>query len=80
VRVLGLREAHAVIPAEAWALAGRASQWLVWTEQHRFCGACATALQRGEGQGLRCPQCGLQVFPSHSVAMIVLIRRGDEVL
>jgi NAD+ diphosphatase len=80
VQPLGLREAHGLVPAEVWAAAGRAYQWLVWSEEHRFCGACAAALLPGEGRGLRCPACGLQVFPGHAVAMIVLIRRGAELL
>jgi NAD+ diphosphatase len=80
VKVIGLREAHGLLPPETWAAAGRAWQWLTWSESHRWCGACGTRLDPGEGQGRRCPACRLQVFPGHSVAIIVLIRRKNEVL
>jgi NAD+ diphosphatase len=76
VEAVGLREAFARMEPEAWALAGRAYQWLEWAAGHRFCGGCATALEPGEGQGLHCPACGRIVFPSNATAIIVLIQRG----
>src|ERR1035438_4550987 len=68
VEALGLRDAFARMTPEAWVLAGRAYQWLVWAEGHRFCGACASPMEAGEGQGRRCPSCGSAVFPSNSTA------------
>ena len=80
VKVLGLREAFGLLPAEAWLRAGRAWQWLVWSESHRLCGACGTPLEPGEGTGRRCPACGLQAFPAASTAVIVRIQRGRDLL
>ena len=77
VLCLGLREAHARLDPDAWALAGRAFQWLEWSVGHRFCGACATPLETAENQGRRCPACGRTVFPSNATAIIVLIGRGQ---
>lgn len=79
-RTLGLREAFTELAPEDWAAAGRAQQWLSWSEGHRHCGACGVPLEPGEGPGRRCPGCGLQVFPGFSSAIIVLIRRGRELL
>ena len=76
VEALGLRDAFARMAPEAWVQAGRAYQWLEWEAGHRFCGACATPLEPGEGHGRRCPACGLLVFPSNATAIIVLIQRG----
>ena len=77
VEALGLRDAFARMEPEAWGRAGRAYQWLAWEAGHRFCGACATPLEPGEGHGRRCPACGLTVFPSNATAIIVLIGRGE---
>ncbi len=77
VEALGLREAFTRMDPEAWVQAGRAYQWLAWEAGHRFCGACATPLEPGEGHGRRCPACGLVVFPSNATAIIVLIGRGE---
>jgi NAD+ diphosphatase len=76
VEALGLRDAFARMAPEAWIRTGRAYQWLVWAEGHRFCGGCATELEPGEGPSRRCPACGRTVFPSNSTAIIVLIGRG----
>jgi NAD+ diphosphatase len=80
VQVLGLREAYGVVPRADWLQAGRAWQWLTWSESHRHCGACGALLGPGDGAGRICPDCGLQVFPAASTAIIVLIRRGDQLL
>ncbi len=80
VHALGLREAYGVLPWVDWLRAGRAWQWLAWSEAHRHCGACGTPLAAGEGSGRKCPACGLQVFPAASTAVIVLIRREGELL
>ena len=80
VQSLGLREAYGVLPFDDWLRAGRAWQWLAWSEAHRHCGACGTELVPGEGAGRKCPACGLQVFPAASTAIIVLIRREGELL
>ena len=80
VQLLGLREAYGVLPWADWLRAGRAWQWLTWSEAHRHCGACGTPLAAGEGAGRKCPACGLQVFPAASTAVIVLIRREGELL
>jgi len=77
VEALGLREAFDRLDPEAWALAGRAYQWLEWEVGHRFCGGCATELEPGEGYSLECPDCGITVFPSNATAVIVLIGRGE---
>lgn len=77
VEALGLRDAFARMELEAWVQAGRAYQWLEWEAGHRFCGACATPLEPGEGHGRRCPACGFAVFPSNATAVIVLIGRGQ---
>ena len=78
---IGLRALWALVDEETWRLAARAVQIVDWDRNHRFCGRCATPteIQRDE-MARRCPQCGLQQFPRISPAVIVLVRRGDEML
>jgi len=63
------------------ALAGRALQVVTWRRTHRFCGACATELVDVPGEhARRCPGCDLYVPMQLSPAVLVAIRRGDEIL
>ena len=65
----------------AFALAGRATQLLDWQKNHRFCGQCGTptTMQCGE-LAMACPACGLLVYPRLSPAVMVLVRRSDQLL
>ncbi|MFJ1299659.1 NAD(+) diphosphatase [Pseudomonadota bacterium AL_CKDN230030165-1A_HGKHYDSX7] len=66
---------------DSFALAGRAYQIAEWVRTHRFCGACATPMQHARHElCLQCPSCGLHSYPRISPAMMVLIKRGDELL
>ncbi len=62
-------------------LAGRAYQVGEWARTHRYCGACGTPTERVPHElCLRCPACGLPAYPRVSPAMMVLIRRGEQIL
>ena len=62
-------------------VAGRAGQIAEWARTHRFCGACAEpmTLVRGE-RCFKCPACAMIAYPRISPAMMVLIKKGDQVL
>jgi NAD+ diphosphatase len=71
----------ATMPADEWTAAGRAVQLVEWARTSRYCGRCATATEMAPGErAVRCPACGLLAYPRLAPAVIVLIRRGDEVL
>ncbi|QBE67272.1 NAD(+) diphosphatase [Pseudoduganella lutea] len=62
-------------------LAGRASQIAEWARTHRYCGVCATPMARAAGErAYKCAACGLTAYPQICPAMMVLIRKGDQVL
>ncbi|MDR0440052.1 MAG: NAD(+) diphosphatase [Candidatus Accumulibacter sp.] len=76
-----LRPLHGLAGAEAFALAGRASELLDWQKNHRFCGHCGTPTVKNSGEfSMRCPACGLLAYPRISPAVMVLIERGDDLL
>lgn len=61
-------------------VAARAVQISEWARTHQFCGACGspTSLVAGE-RCYRCA-CGTMAYPRISPAMMVLIRKGDQLL
>jgi NAD+ diphosphatase len=81
LEVGSLRELYPLLGEERFLMAGRATQWIGWSETHRFCGRCATPTERASGERcMRCPACGLLGYPRIAPAVIVLVRRGDEAL
>jgi NAD+ diphosphatase len=63
------------------SLAGRALQVITWRRTHQYCGACTTKLDDVPGEhARRCPGCELYVPMQLSPAVLVAIRRGDELL
>ena len=77
----GLRSLFGVLDDGFLGLAGRAFQLGEWARTHRYCGACAHVMQQLEGERcLKCPNCGHSAYPRISPAMMVLIRKGDQVL
>ena len=52
-----------------------------WYISHRFCGRCGTPTQIDEkDMMLKCPNCGQNHYPRIAPAIIVAIRKGDELL
>jgi NAD+ diphosphatase len=76
-----LRSLYGVLSDEHWALAGRAVQLVEWERTHRFCGVCGAPTEPFPGERARsCSACDHLAFPRLSPAVIVLVRRGRELL
>ena len=62
-------------------IAGRAAQILHWERRSRFCSHCGCGLDRIKASwGKHCPSCGDEHFPHIHPCIIVLVRRGVELL
>ena len=64
------------------AMAGSAAQIARWDRDHRYCGRCAEPtrqLEEGE-RARRCDDCELDFYPRLSPCIIVIVRRGAEML
>ncbi|MCD8349486.1 MAG: NAD(+) diphosphatase [Planctomycetaceae bacterium] len=58
-----------------------ASHLAGWFAHNRYCGACGELSQPKEDErAMRCPACGLVVYPSISPAVIVAVTNGDKLL
>lgn len=76
-----LRSLFGAVDEPLLSVAGRAVQLVEWARTHRHCGACGSATERVEGERcLRCPACGHAAYPRISPAMMVLVRRGQQIL
>ena len=76
-----LREIFAAVDEDFFAVAGRAKQIVGWHVTHRFCGRCGGETKIASGEpAMRCTRCGMMHYPRVSPAVIVRVRRGDEIL
>ena len=77
----GLRALFGVLDDAQFALAGRAVQIVDWDRTHQFCGACGQATgARASELSRECRGCGLVVYPRLAPAVMVLVRRGRQLL
>ncbi|MBV8030431.1 MAG: NAD(+) diphosphatase [Betaproteobacteria bacterium] len=77
----GLRTLFSVLDDAHFALAGRALQLVDWDRTHQFCGRCGARTQPKQDERSRtCPACGLSAYPRVAPAVMMLVRRGDELL
>ena len=78
--MIGLRASYDYISPDEYRSAGKAFQILYWDEHSRFCPVCGTAMEHQTPIMKKCPNCGNEMYPPVSTAIIVLIRKGDEIL
>ena len=77
---VGLRASWDYLPREWYKRAGKAHQLVHWDRNSRYCPACGTPMAWHTHISKYCPKCKKETFPVISPAIIVLIRKGDEVL
>ncbi|MDO4165509.1 MAG: NAD(+) diphosphatase [Bacteroides sp.] len=78
--MIGLRASFDYLPLPDYLSAGKAYQILYWDAHSRFCPVCGTRMEQQTPIMKRCPSCKNEMYPPISTAIIVLIRRGEEIL
>jgi NAD+ diphosphatase len=69
------------ISHDLYHIAGKAVLVNDWYISHRFCGRCGVETQLDEkDMMLKCPSCGQNHYPRIAPAIIVAIRKDDELL
>ncbi len=76
----GLRQSFYKLTPTEYQTAGKCEELLYWDKTTRYCGVCGTPLKMNTDISKLCPNCGREVWPQLSIAIIVLIHRGNEVL
>jgi NAD+ diphosphatase len=76
-----LRTLLGVIPDDLLGIASRAVALTAFYHTHRFCGVCGAETNRKEEENATvCPDCGHVFYPVINPAVIVCIRRDNEIL
>jgi len=77
----GLRTLFGRVDETLAVLAGRAFQIMEWDRNHQFCSRCGTpTVARSEERVRACPRCRYTIYPPVSPAIMILVKRGREVL
>lgn len=77
---IGLRESYDLINVELHRLAGRGSELIFWDKNTRYCPVCGTPTKVNTVISKKCPNCGNEIFPQLSPAILVMIHKGDQIL
>ena len=77
---VGLRASWNLLSNAEYKMAGKAFQMVHWDRNTRFCPACGRPMVQNTVMSKYCSNCKLEVYPRISPAIIVLIRRGEEIL
>ena len=81
MKFVDLRQAYSEMSEGCFALVNKAVQVMEWDRTNQFCSRCGTkTLQKPGERGKECPDCGELFYPRISPAVIVLIRKGHEIL
>lgn len=80
LEMCGLRSSYYKLPHDLYLKAGKCRELLYWNQNTRFCGVCGSPMKLDTEISKRCTNCGKEVWPQVSTAVIVLIHRGEEVL
>ena len=76
----GLRQSYYKLTAEEYGKAGKCHELLYWDQNTKFCGVCGGPMKFHTDISKRCEHCGKELWPQLATAVIVLVRKGNEVL
>jgi NAD+ diphosphatase len=76
-----LRPLYSILSKEQFSIAGRAMQLLHWDRSNKYCGQCGQATLLREHERCReCQACGQLAYPKMSLAILALVKRGNQIL
>ncbi len=76
----GLRQSYYKLSEELYLKAGQCHELIYWDKNTQYCGACGAPMKMHTNISKICTGCGIEVWPHLSIAIIVLISKGDELL
>ena len=75
-----LRQSYYKLSEADYLRAGKCHELLYWDQNSKFCGVCGGPMRFDTAISKKCSHCGKELWPSLATAIIVLIRKDDEVL
>ncbi len=75
-----LRQSYFKLSHDDYLKAGKCHELLYWDMNTKYCGVCGGPMRFDTDISKKCEHCGKEVWPQLAIAIIVLIRKGDEVL
>ena len=75
-----LRQSYYKLSEEQYLKAGKCHELLYWDQNTKFCGICGGPMHFDTAISKKCEHCGKEIWPQLAIAIIVLVRKGDEVL
>lgn len=78
--MMELRHTFGRLSPQEYRLAGKGAELIYWDASTRYCGLCGSPTRWQTSISKQCTQCGKEMWPSPSVAIIVRVTRGQEIL
>lgn len=75
-----LRRGFFLLPSDVYRMAGKMEELIYWDKETRFCGRCGGKMEFSSDISKKCTDCGHTIWPGLQIAIIVLVKRGDEIL
>lgn len=76
----GLRPSYYKLSSPLYLKAGKCQELNYWDQNTHFCGICGAPMKMATDISKQCTNCGKQVWPALATAVIVLVKKGEEVL
>ena len=78
--MMPLRKSFHVLSPEDYQLAGKCAELVYFHQNNKFCGVCGGEMRWQTEISKQCRECGKELWPSLATAIIVRVKRGDEIL
>ena len=75
-----LRTAYSILDHNLHPLANKAFELIHWDRQSQYCSVCGGATAPASPISKSCAQCGREIFPTLTPAVLILVHKGDSIL
>lgn len=75
-----LRRSFFLLTDGDYCVAGKMEELVFWDKETQYCGRCGGKLEYDSPISKKCVACGHTVWPGLQIAIIVLVKKGEEVL
>ena len=75
-----MRQSYYKLSQADYLKAGKCQELLYWDQNTKYCGICGGPLRFDTAISKKCDHCGKELWPQLATAIIVLIRKGHEIL